>query len=39
MKGPPEVWDLVHRDDYEFLRLIAREYYRVAGEARDGIGT
>jgi hypothetical protein len=25
----------VHRDDYEFLRLIAREYYRVAGEAME----
>ena len=22
----------VHRDDYEFLRLIARQYYKVAGE-------
>jgi hypothetical protein len=26
---------IVHRDDYEFLRLIAREYYRVAGEAME----
>ena len=26
---------MVHRDDYEFLRLIAREYYRVAGEAME----
>ncbi|MGO9605496.1 MAG: hypothetical protein ACLQAT_19265 [Candidatus Binataceae bacterium] len=26
---------LVHRDDYEFLRLIAREYYRAAGEAME----
>jgi len=25
----------VHRDDYEFLRFIAREYYRVAGEAME----
>jgi hypothetical protein len=26
---------IVRRDDYEFLRLIAREYYRVAGEAME----
>ena len=25
----------VRRDDYEFLRLIAREYYRLAGEAME----
>ena len=28
-------YPVVHRDDYEFLRLIAREYYRVAGEAME----
>jgi hypothetical protein len=26
---------VVHRDDYEFLRLIAREYYRGAGQAME----
>jgi hypothetical protein len=26
---------VVHRDDYDFLRLIAREYYRAAGEAME----
>ena len=26
---------IVYRDDYEFLRIIAREYYRVAGEAME----
>lgn len=26
---------IVHRDDYDFLRLIAREYYRAAGEAME----
>jgi hypothetical protein len=26
---------VVHRDDYDFLRLIAREYYRGAGEAME----
>jgi len=26
---------IVRRDDYEFLRLIAREYYRAAGEAME----
>ena len=31
----PLTHPIVHRDDYEFLRLIAREYYRVAGEAME----
>src|SRR5262249_22657870 len=26
---------VVHRDDYDFLRLIAREYYRAAGQAME----
>lgn len=26
---------IVHRDDYDFLRLIAREYYRGAGQAME----
>jgi hypothetical protein len=26
---------ILHRDDYDFLRLIAREYYRAAGEAME----
>jgi len=33
--GLPLENPVVHRDDYDFLRIIAREYYRAAGEAME----